>query len=394
MIKGLRDVHGEWKTDKRELMNITTDYFSQIFSTSSPYSFDDALCVLNRVVTENMNEMLDKESNAMEIREALFNIHPTKAPRPDIFHAIFFQTFWEIVGGDVVALVQNWWRGNIRLNDINRTYISLIPKCNELKLITEYRPISCCNVIYKIISKVLANKLKYFLGDIISLNQSAFIPKRLITDNALIAFEVFHAMKNNRSPNNISFALKLDMSKAYNRIEWSFLERVMHRMGFNDGWVNRIMSCITSVSFSFKLNGQIFGNLTPSRGLRQGDPISPYLFLIDAFSTLIHRATTLDQIHGVRICRGAPMISHMFFADDSIVFADDSIVFAETSLHESYTIARIISAYERLPIRKSTMIRRKFLSAKGFPLRYDRRLRLTLGLWKLTGTRNILVCLP
>lgn len=166
-----------------------------------------------------MNEMLDKEPNALEVREALFNMHPTKAPGPDGFHAIFFQTFWDIVGGDVVALVQNWWRGNIRFNDINKTCMSLIPKCNEPKSMTEFSPISCCNMIYKIISNVLANKLKSFLGDIVSLNQSAFIPKRLITDSALIAFEVFHTMKNNQSPHNNSFALKLDMSKAYDRVE-------------------------------------------------------------------------------------------------------------------------------------------------------------------------------
>lgn len=173
----------------------------------------------------------------------------------------------------------------------------------------------------------MANKLKPYLGDIISSNQSAFIPKWSITDNALIAFEIFHSMKRKASSSKGSLSLKLDMSKAYDRVEWGFIERFMWRMGFSNDWVQQVMECISSVSFSFKLNGTIFGDLQPTRGLRQGDEISPYLFLIcaEAFSTLLTRATDQKEIHGVRVCRGAPVISHLFFADDSIIFANASM---------------------------------------------------------------------
>ena len=92
-------------------------------------------------------------------------------------------------------MVLNWWRGNFDLSPIKKTCISLIPKCNEPRMMSDYRPISCCNVIYKIVSKVMENKLNGFLGDIISVNHSAFVPKRLITDNALLAFEAFSCYK-------------------------------------------------------------------------------------------------------------------------------------------------------------------------------------------------------
>ena len=188
----------------------------------------------------------------------------------------------------------------------------------------------------------MANKLKPFLGDIISENQSAFVPKRLITDNALIAFEIFHAMKRRGEGKDGSFALKLDMKKAYDRVEWSFLEKVLYKLGFNVAWVTKIMYCLESVSFSFKINGKVSGSVIPSRGLRQGDPISPYLFLMvaDAFSTLISKAAREKRIHGAKICNGAPRVSHLFFADDSILFA-------KATVRECSVITDIISKYER-----------------------------------------------
>ena len=189
---------------------------------------------------------------------------------------------------------------------------------------------------------MMANRLKPYLGDLMFVNISAFIPKRLITDNALIAFETFHSMKRRTNGRNNTFALKLDMSKAYDRIEWGFLERVKLKLGFSMSWVNRIMRCVSSVSFSFKINGKICGNVIPSRGLRQRDLISPYLFILcaKAFSSLISRAVQQKAIHGVRICNGAPIISHLFFADDSILFA-------KASLDECSVVASIISRYER-----------------------------------------------
>lgn len=278
------------------------------------------------------------------------------------------------MGSDVVCLVKNRWRGLFDLKCINQTCASLILRCKQPKSLKDFRPISCCNVIYKIISKTLANRLKPLLDRIISVNQSASISGRLITDNALLAFETFHAMKHSPSGKNNAFALKLDMSKAYDRVEWVFLEKVMMRMGFRDNWIRRIMHCITSVSFSFKVNGKICGNVLPSRGLRQGDPISPYLFIMcaDAFSRLITQSMSRGLIHGVKVCRGAPSLSHLFFADDSILFP-------RAAVQECSEVARIISKYERASGQRVNYENTEISFSEGVPESMRQVIKARLG---------------
>ena len=205
---------------------------------------------------------------------------------------------------------------------LNHTFITLIPKTKNHKKVTEYRPISLCNVFYKIFSKVLANRLKRVLPQIISEHQSAFIKGRLIIDNILVAFKTLHYMKNHNFGNSGYMALKLDMSKAYDRVEWSFLRVVMIKMGFNDRWVALVIECITLVTYSLLINREPLGDIKPSRGIRQGDPLSPYLFLLcsEGLHRMIQKATERGEIQGVSIYRNGPKLTHLFFADDSLLF--------------------------------------------------------------------------
>ncbi|XP_074306594.1 putative mitochondrial protein AtMg01250 [Silene latifolia] len=122
-------------------------------------------------------------------------------------------------------------------------------------------------------------------------------------------------------------AIKLDMAKAYDRVEWGFLRQVLITMGFDRGWTERVMECVSTVTFSVLLNGIPSEEFQPTRGLRQGDPLSPYLFILcaEALSNLMRRAVEANSIHGIRIARNAPAISHLLFADDSIFFARATI---------------------------------------------------------------------
>jgi len=145
--------------------------------------------------------------------------------------------------------------------------------------VTEFLPISLCNVIYKIISKAIANQLKTVLPSIISQEQSAFIPGRLIMDNILVAFETLHTMDTRLKECEGFMAMKLDMSKAYDRLEWDFSEAMMRTLGFANRWVDLMMSCVRTVTYSILIDGQTYGHIYPTSGIRQGDPLSPYFFL-------------------------------------------------------------------------------------------------------------------
>ncbi|KAL0344527.1 UNVERIFIED_CONTAM: putative mitochondrial protein [Sesamum radiatum] len=193
--------------------------------------------------------------------------------------------------------------------DLNATHIVLIPKCKRPEHLSQFRPISLCNVVYKIASKTIANRLKVFLDRIISPVQSAFVPGRLISDNILLAFEINHFLNTKSKGKQGWMAMKLDVSKAYDKVEWSFLEQVMSKLGFPLSFVRLVMLCISSVSYSFLLGGKQFGALNPGRGLRQGDPFSPYLFLLctESFSSLLQQAERASKIQGVSVCRGAPL---------------------------------------------------------------------------------------
>lgn len=195
--------------------------------------------------------------------------------------------------------------------------------------------------MYKLVAKILANGLKAILPNLISENQSTFVLGRLITNNITVAFETMHAISRKRKGKEGVMALKLDMSKAYNRVEWGCLERIMLKMGFANKWVSTIMQCISSVKYAIRINGVPHGHIAPTRGLRQGDPLSPYLFLfcVEGLSTLINKVSINGELTGVAACRIGPRISHLFFANDGLIFC-------RATTRECENLQRILEEYE------------------------------------------------
>lgn len=288
-----------------------------------------------------MADELLKPFSASEVEAALFQMKPNKAPGADGFNAGFFQTHWNLVKPCILSAVLGFLNGGDLPEEVNKTLLVLIPKVNNPQELSQYRPISLCNVLYKLCSKTLANRLRVILDDIISEEQSAFVPGRLITDNVLIAYECIHYLRNKRGKTG-DCAIKLDMAKAYDRVEWGYLEAIMQALGFPDRWCNLIMKCVSSVSFSVRVNGLFSDSFIPTRGIRQGDPISPYLFLLcsEGLSCMMRSIGPLYVSRGVRVSRNAPWISHLLFADDCLVFTQATERGAER-------VAAILEDYNR-----------------------------------------------
>ena len=268
-------------------------------------------------------------------------MHPEKAPGPDDMTALFFQHSWHIIKNDLVEMVNNFLASGDMNSRLNITIICMIPKTERPTRMTELRPISLCNVGYKIISKVLCKRLKPCLPILISETQSAFVAGRLISDNILIGQEMFHGLRTNKACQGKYMTIKTCMSKAYDRIKWNFIKALLHKIGFSPHWIKLMMECISSVQYRVLLNGQPCGLIILHRGLRQGDPLSPYLFVICTETLIenIKKAEREKQLTGMKVARACSSISHFLFADDCLFFC-------KAQKDECQTILRILKEYE------------------------------------------------
>ena len=324
------------------MVYILVDFYQNLFASSSPNQIEEALEATTMVVMEEMNLELVAPFKKAEVDMALKHMDLLKAPRPDGMPPLFFQQFWPTIGDEVAEAILTCLNTGSIPPSINRTFITLIPKVKSPVRVSDYRPIALCNILHKLISKVLANRLKKILPYIISESQSAFQSSKAITDNILVAFETLHHIKNQKSKKGGFMAMKLDMSKAYDWVEWIYLVRIMEKLGFCEKWVSLVLDCISTVSYSILVNSEPKGDIRPSRGLRQGDPLSPYLFLLcsEGLNRMLQKAATDDDIRGFSLCKRGPKISHLLFADDSLLFC-------RVSLSDLQVIQNILSLYEK-----------------------------------------------
>jgi hypothetical protein len=214
-IEQVMDGRGNMCTTAETIEKAFVSFYDNLFTSARPNNMENCTDAIRSKVSDVMNCNLMAEFTNEEVKQALYQMAPTKAPGPDGFTMGFYQQHWDTVGPEVCETVLHFFNSSHMNGPLNFTNIVLIPKNNNPASVSEYRPISLCNVLYKIISKVLANRLKLILPSLISPYQSAFLTGRLITDNILVAYETMHSMHTKMWSKVGFMGIKLDMSKAY-----------------------------------------------------------------------------------------------------------------------------------------------------------------------------------
>ncbi|KAL0294405.1 UNVERIFIED_CONTAM: hypothetical protein Sangu_3219200 [Sesamum angustifolium] len=275
---------------------------------------------LKHTITTAEASLLVTPVTLSEVKEAFFAIDVESAPGPDGYTSAFFRNAWPVIGQAMFQAIGEFFRTGKMLKQINTTLISLIPKVSLPRYVSDYRPIACCNVLYKSITKIIVKRLQQVLPLMIDYSQNAFVPGRSITDNILLAQELMAGYNHKRLPSRCM--IKVDIQKAYDSVEWDFLLEVLKLFNFPHQFIVLINQCVSTASFSVSLNGSIHGFFKGGRGLRQGDPMSPYLFVLvmEIWNLLLRfRINEAADFQYHWKCKDIGLIN-LCFADDVLLF--------------------------------------------------------------------------
>ncbi|XP_074293205.1 uncharacterized protein LOC141620164 [Silene latifolia] len=299
-VLSIEDQNGIVCTDGEQIQQAVLSYYMELLgSQTSTVPVNVHVVRRGKCCTESHWEALNRPVTADEVKKALFSIPKDKSPGLDGYTSQFFRDSWDLTGGDVTAAILNFFATGKLLNEMNATLITLIPKVDRPVSVKHFRPIACCNVIYQTISKILCSRVAGILPDIISNNKGAFVQGKSILENILICQDL----------------------KAYDTIEWGFLDQMLSALNFPEKTRQLIMTCVTSTSFSLNLNGALFGYFKGKRGLRQGDPISLLLFTIcmEYLTRVLDYATYKWTFRFHPLCK-VLRLNHLLFADDLLLF--------------------------------------------------------------------------
>ncbi|KAK9287687.1 hypothetical protein L1049_016125 [Liquidambar formosana] len=383
-IDFLKDAAGQWISNREAIGNCFNSHFQCLFSSTNQPVPNGLEGLILPCISLDDNAGLCSIPDESKIREVLFRMGSLKAPGPDGMSVLFYKHYWSIIKYDIVASIRSFFLGGYMLKQINHTHVVLIPKSASASTVKNFRPISLCNVLYKIIAKILANRLQPLLHKLISPMQAAFVPGRLIADNSVIMHEIFHSMKKKMGKGGL-MAIKIDMEQAYDKIEWPFLLEVLRCYGFDATWINWIHQCVSTTSFYTLINGGPFGFLKPSRGLRQGDPLSPFLFILcsDVLSRLLNRAEEQGSMHGIKVSRSCPAITHLLFADDLFIFS-------RASGSEATAILNCLQTYGQWSGQSINQTKSTIHFSRNFSGQPAAAIRAILGLSKTLTTAKCL----
>ncbi|XP_019435175.1 PREDICTED: uncharacterized protein LOC109341686 [Lupinus angustifolius] len=297
--------------------------------------------------------ILESDFTDEEIKGAVWSCEADKSPSPDGFNFGFFRHFWETIKQDITVFVKEFQvRGKLP-KGLNASFIALILKIHSPNRIQDYRPISLVGSLYKILSKVLAGKLKKVLPSLISSTQSAFLSDKNILDGPVVLNEAIHSAEKLKSG---CIIFKVDFEKAYDSVRWEFLDYMLRRMDFSVGWRKWIHTCLSLTSMSVLSNGSPGPHFYVSRGISQGDPMAPFLFLIvaEGLSGLVKSAINKDLFSGFKVGDDQIEVS-------SLQFADDTVILCKPLPINFWTIKAILNCFElvsglKVNFQKSSMM--------------------------------------
>ncbi|GJR29733.1 RNA-directed DNA polymerase, eukaryota [Tanacetum coccineum] len=290
-------------------------HFKNRFEQSSHQGIQLEMDFVNRI-TSDQNDVLEGEVSNEEVKKAVWDCGVDKAPGPDGFTFGFYRRYWKLIESDVVNAVK-WFflHGSIPKGG-NSSFITLIPKIPNANMVKDFRPISLIGSVYKIVAKILANRLVTVLGDLVNEIQSAFVADRQILDGPFILNEIVQWCKKR---NKQAMVFKVDFEKAYDSVRWEFVDDILKKFGFGEKWCIWIRSCLQSSRGSVLVNGSPTQEFQFYKGLKQGDPLSPFLFILVMESLHISFQRVVDAGLFKRIKMDYSLqISHLFYADDAI----------------------------------------------------------------------------
>nr|CCA66235.1 hypothetical protein [Beta vulgaris subsp. vulgaris] len=254
-----------------------------------------------------------------EIDKAVASCSSDKAPGPDGFNFTFIKKAWDVIKEEIYETVQEFWNSSRLPKGCNMAFIALIPKTDSPKGFQDFRPISMVGCVYKIVAKLLTMRLQKVMNSLVGPAQSSFIEGRHILDSALIAGELIDSCKRWKTSSSL---LKIDFHKAFDSVSWAFLDWTLEKMNFPIQWRQWIQTCVTTASSSVLINGSPSPPFKLQKGLRQGDPLSPFLFVlvVETLNLLINKAISLGFWEGVEVSKGGLKLSHLQYADDTLIF--------------------------------------------------------------------------
>lgn len=319
-IMGAVKVEGRMVEDPRDIKAEAVKYFESIFQEEHPCR-NTLGGIFPRILPPELSSLLESPFKEKEISDAIKGCNNFKAPGPDGFNFSFIKKAWKFMKSEIMNFFKEFHSNAKLAKGINSSFLALIPKVDGAASFNEFRPICLVGCVYKILSKALANRFKRSVHLMIGEAQAAFVGGKHIPDGALVANEIIHLWKNNKKG---GILLKIDFQKAYDCVNWNFLLDLLRKMGCGEKWCNWIKECISSVSLSVLVNGSPTQEFKSHRGLRQGDPLSPFLFniVVEALNILFERARGLGLIKGVEIGSTGLAVTHLQFADDTLIFCN------------------------------------------------------------------------